>query len=229
MLDLIAPNPTRDEQVYARLRQAIIEGTLEPGQDLVVTTVAAQLGVSRIPVMHACQRLIGEGFLIANPRRSVTVAPMTQERIVEGTEVLLALESLALERIAERATDADVRRWTDLNVDVRAFRREPGSFVVNLADYQFHAALWQAARMPYLYQQISLVYDHNEPSRALSRLSHSPGRSADEHAAIVTALANHDAIGAKEAIRAHRLNGAERSLAVLRERKGASEARPTGE
>ena len=42
-------------------------GTLRPGQELVVTTIAAKLGVSRIPVMHACQRLIGEGFLVANP------------------------------------------------------------------------------------------------------------------------------------------------------------------
>lgn len=106
MLGTIAPSPTRDELVYASLRRAIIDGSLEPGQEVVATTVAAQLGVSRIPVMHACQRLVGEGFLVANPRRSVTVAPLTEERITEGHEVLVALECLALEHVAGRATSA---------------------------------------------------------------------------------------------------------------------------
>ena len=160
MLEPIGASPTRDELVYASLRRAIVEGSLVPGQEVVVTTVAAQragccpaprrpalvyaaapaiveegcpgrpvavahrgreLGVSRVPVMHACQRLVGEGFLVANPRRSVTVPPLTEERQEEfgwllerrahqtkangaglerkakATGVLASLECLALE------------------------------------------------------------------------------------------------------------------------------------
>jgi DNA-binding GntR family transcriptional regulator len=100
MLKTIDAVPTRDELVYARLRRAIVEGTLEPGQDVVVTTV--QLGVRRIPDMHGCQRLIGDGFLVSSPRRSITVAPITRQRIAEGNEVLLALECVALEHAGQR-------------------------------------------------------------------------------------------------------------------------------
>ena len=81
MLEPIGASPTRDELVYTSLRRAIVEGSLVPGQEVVATTVAAQLGVSRVPVMHACQRLVGEGFLVANPRRSVTVPPLTERAI----------------------------------------------------------------------------------------------------------------------------------------------------
>ena len=56
-----------------------------------VSAVAHQLGVSRIPVMRACHRLVGEGFLLANPRRSLTVVAQTEARMVETVEVLLAL------------------------------------------------------------------------------------------------------------------------------------------
>jgi DNA-binding GntR family transcriptional regulator len=122
MLEAIAAPPTRVELVYASLRNAIVDGGLEPGQDVVVTTVAAQLGVSRIPVMHACQRLVGEGFLVANPRKSVTVAPLTEERIAEGNEVLVALECVALEHVAARATKADLAHWEALNEAVRELR-----------------------------------------------------------------------------------------------------------
>jgi DNA-binding GntR family transcriptional regulator len=78
MLENLAPSLTLDERVYGELRRAIVNSHLQPGQELVVTTVAEQLGVSRIPVMHACQRLAGEGFLVANPRKSFVVAPMTE-------------------------------------------------------------------------------------------------------------------------------------------------------
>jgi DNA-binding GntR family transcriptional regulator len=220
MLDAIAPSPTREQQVYDRLRQAIVAGTLRPGQELVVTTIAAQLGVSRIPVMHACQRLIGEGFLVANPRRSVTVAPLTEERIAEGNEVLLALECLALEHAARRATAEDLTYWATLNAAVRAVapqdREAMRAALATSPDHRFHAAIWQAAGKPYLYRQIALVYDHNEPARALGRGRHDATRSADEHEAILEALRRRDVAAAQAALRRHRARGTQNQLDVLR-------------
>src|SRR5688500_10696935 len=87
VLKQVTPSPTMDEQVYSQLRAAVLKGDLKPGEEVVVSSVAGQLGVSRIPVMHACQRLIGEGFLMANPRRSVVVTPLTESRIREVWEV----------------------------------------------------------------------------------------------------------------------------------------------
>ena len=227
MLDAIAPSPTREQLVYDRLRQAIVAGTLRPGQELVVTTIAAQLGVSRIPVMHACQRLIGEGFLVANPRRSVTVAPLTEARIVEGNEVLLALECLALEHTARQATADDLIYWATLNAAVRAFTAEDREAwrgpMSMLPDHRFHAALWRAAGKPYLYRQIALVYDHNEPARALGRARHDAARSAAEHDAILEALRREDVPAAQAALKTHRCRGTANQLEVLRESLAARE------
>jgi DNA-binding GntR family transcriptional regulator len=218
MLEPIGASPTRDELVYASLRRAIIEGSLAPGQEVVVTTVAAQLGVSRVPVMHACQRLVGEGFLVANPRRSVTVPPLTEERISEGNRVLASLECLALEEVVACMTDAHLAHWERLNDAVRAFRRPPGSLEMNVADYRFHAALWEAAGMPYLLQQIRRIFDHNEPARALGRLQPDPSRSSAEHDRLLEALRRRDSAGAQAAIRVHRAHGTARAVAALQER-----------
>src|SRR6266508_4323890 len=148
MFSAIVESPTLEELVYARLRQAIIERTLEPGQEVVVATVASEMGVSRIPVMTACKRLIGEGLLVANPRRRATVAALTAERIEEGKEVLLALEFVALEHAARRITEADLDGWSTLNEAVRRFRRPAGSMAPNVPDERFHAALWETADRP---------------------------------------------------------------------------------
>ncbi len=223
MLQQIQPSPTQNELVYATLREAVVDGTLAPGVEVIVSTVAAQLGVSRIPVMQACQRLVGEGFLVANPRRSLTVAPMTEGRILDGSDVLTALECLALELAAQRCTAAEVAQWRALNAAGAAFLRPPGAAVENVADLRFHAALWRAAGRPYLYQQISLVYDHHEPARGLSRPTHDQARASREHEAIVDALARGDAAAAQETLRHHRRNGAERAVAALSAQRSAAE------
>jgi DNA-binding GntR family transcriptional regulator len=229
MLDAIAPSPTREELVYDRLRQAIVAGTLRPGQELVVTTIAAQLGVSRIPVMHACQRLIGEGFLVANPRRSATVAALTEARIEEGNEVLLALECLALEHTARRATADDLTYWATLNAAVRAMRPEDREAwrgpLAMLPDHRFHTAIWKAAGKPYLERQIALVYDHNEPARSLGRARHDAARSADEHDELLEALRRKDVPAAQVALRRHRCRGTAIQLEVLRAGARAADGR----
>ena len=216
MFDAIGAAPTREDQVYDQLRKAIIERKLEPGQQVVVASLASQMGVSRMPVMTACKRLIGEGFLVASPRRRVTVAALTEERIVEGKEVLLALEYLALEHIARRLTDADLARWEELNEAVRRFRRPPGSLAPNVPDERFHAALWKAAARPYLFQQIQLVYDHNQPARALQHRRPDPEQSAAEHDDILAALRRRDVDGARAALRRHRDRGTAVQIEVLR-------------
>jgi DNA-binding GntR family transcriptional regulator len=210
------PAQTLDERVYSRLRQAIVEGRLAPGQEVKVATTALELGVSRIPIMKACQRLVGEGFLLPNPRRRVTVRALTEDRIVEGTAVLLALEGVALERAAQRLTAAGLARLETLNAAVRTFRRVPGSLTPNAADHRFHEALWRAAGMPYLLQQIRLVYDHNEPARTLGHRRPDPERSAAEHAEIVRALRERDVPAAQAALRRHRERGTALQIDVLR-------------
>jgi DNA-binding GntR family transcriptional regulator len=210
------PTQTLEEEVYGRLRRAIVEGRLSPGQEVKVATTALEMGVSRIPIMKACRRLVGEGFLVANPRRRVTVRVLTEDRIAEGKVVLLALECVALEQAAHRLTAADLARLEALNEAVRTFRREPGSLAPNTADHRFHEALWRAAGMPYLLQQIRLVYDHNDPARALGHRRPDPERSAADHAEIIRALRAGDVPAAQAALRRHRERGTALQLDVLR-------------
>src|SRR4029453_7930914 len=51
-------------QVYEGLRQAILDGRLRPGQRVPSTRgLAAELGVSRLPVLSAYDQLLHEGYL----------------------------------------------------------------------------------------------------------------------------------------------------------------------
>src|SRR6266516_1813696 len=77
-----APHGSRPDQVYARLRDLIVQGSLAPGSRIVETEIASRLGVSRTPVREALQRLQQEGFVNGAPgaqQSRLTVAPLTRD------------------------------------------------------------------------------------------------------------------------------------------------------
>ncbi len=75
-------NPTniafrsKKEAVYDTLRNAILQGDLKPGARLVIDKLAAELGVSQIPIREALQQLEGEGFVTIEPYVGVTVSDL---------------------------------------------------------------------------------------------------------------------------------------------------------
>ena len=59
------------EQVLEELRSAIQSGELAPGERLIERKIAAQLGVSHIPVREALARLTQERLVVREPRVDV--------------------------------------------------------------------------------------------------------------------------------------------------------------
>jgi DNA-binding GntR family transcriptional regulator len=211
--------PTKDEQVYERLRRAIVEGEVAPGQELPVASVAVQLGVSRIPVMRACQRLVGEGFLETNARRAMVVVPLTEERVTEEFSLLNDLECMAVREAVRHATSATLKRWQRLNDALAKAIGGPRTARVE-ANLRFHAALWDSLQSPYVRNLVGLVWDHLEPARnAASQAGPwDHNLSTREHQAVIDAVARRDAPAAEAAVRRHRQQTVDRVLAFLHSR-----------
>ena len=64
------------DDVYRRLRDAIVDGTFAPGEQLEDLELAAWLGVSRTPVREALLRLTHTGLVLAQPGRSTIVGTL---------------------------------------------------------------------------------------------------------------------------------------------------------
>ncbi|GAB3649810.1 GntR family transcriptional regulator [Ramlibacter alkalitolerans] len=100
-------NPTMTDSVTRLLRQAILRGALPGGTVLRQEEVARKFGVSRVPVREALLKLEGEGLVETQPRRGVVVTALSTEDFEEILEMRLALETVAIERAAQRFTRAD--------------------------------------------------------------------------------------------------------------------------
>src|SRR5215475_1089790 len=104
--DSIPADTSLRKQVYDSLRAALTAGRFTPGQKLSFRFIAGALGVSLTPVREAVRRLVAEGAFEMRPNRSVRVPLMTRDRILELRDIRVALEGLAAEKAAARATRA---------------------------------------------------------------------------------------------------------------------------
>ena len=101
------PRPLRD-QIYDRLRAAILSGELLPGSPIIEAEVAASLGASRTPVREALRRLETEGMLEPRGARGSVVRELKRDEVECIFEIREALETLAARRASRRMTDKDL-------------------------------------------------------------------------------------------------------------------------
>jgi GntR family transcriptional regulator, rspAB operon transcriptional repressor len=88
-------------QVYEKVKQVILSGSIPPGSQLLEGRLAKQLDVSRTPVREALHVLEMEGFLESFPRIGYRVRQITWEQVVEINEIRAVLEPLAARKAIE--------------------------------------------------------------------------------------------------------------------------------
>jgi DNA-binding GntR family transcriptional regulator len=103
------------DDVFRRLRDAIVDGTFLPGEQLKDADLADWLGVSRTPVREALLRLGTSGLVIAKPGRSTTVSTLDPKAIRDARDVVAAMHVLAVREMAGNAPAAEVDRMRDAN------------------------------------------------------------------------------------------------------------------
>ncbi|MEU0119127.1 GntR family transcriptional regulator [Streptomyces bobili] len=102
------------ETVTAEIRRSILAGDLKPGEEFSLRTLAANLGVSVIPVREALRRLEGQGLVVNEQGRSSYVAPLSHEdlhgiyRLRRQLEPEIAARSCLVIEDAELARLAEV-------------------------------------------------------------------------------------------------------------------------
>jgi DNA-binding GntR family transcriptional regulator len=98
---------TLAERVYENLRDRIVAGRLGTDVPIRQDAVAAELGMSKIPVREALARLEQVGLLVGRTNRGYVVPPMSVEDIEDIYSLRLGVEPRAAAFAAARASDAE--------------------------------------------------------------------------------------------------------------------------
>ncbi|MCE0764144.1 GntR family transcriptional regulator [Pseudonocardia kujensis] len=105
------------ERAYQHLRDAIVDGSLEPGERVTERGLAARLAVSPTPIREAIKRLEADGLLERRSPRTVLVASPARATPEQLAEVEIALRGLVARLAAVHATDDDIAHLARLLED----------------------------------------------------------------------------------------------------------------
>lgn len=145
---------TLTEIVEEVLRTAITQGILKPGDKLSAEDLAAEFGVSRMPVREALRKLETVGLVVIRPQKGVEVSRLSLDELRELADIRVALECMAVKLALPRLTPA---KYEELQEIIEEMNRErDDARIFNLA-WDFHVLLYEAANNTQLQEFIAQV------------------------------------------------------------------------
>lgn len=201
-LSILHQYPGNTSDIIANaLRSQILQGRFQANDPLRQDIIADQLGVSKIPLREALVQLKAEGLVTFMPKRGAVVSSLSAAEVQEIYTMRIALETVALEKAITKISPADLIRAQGV---LEIIDSEPDKTQWGELNWEFHATLYQAARMPLLLNTIQRL--HNNVLRYLiiylDSLSAS-GVSQSEHRAILKACHDNNTRQAITALKKH--------------------------
>lgn len=183
---------TTNDEIYEKIYGAIVEHRLHPGTKLGEDRLANIFGVSRARIREVLTRMAHEQIVELFPQRGAFVARPTPEQAMEVFEARRLIEPALLRRLIHTLTPdkvARLRQHQELEIDAR--RRDDKHAIVRLSG-EFHQLIGVLAGNTALARSIRelsmltclIIVLYDAPTALSCR--------ADEHSAIVDAIAKRD-------------------------------------
>jgi DNA-binding GntR family transcriptional regulator len=135
--------------IVKRIREAILDEVLQPGDRLVEVELAEKFEVSRQPVREALLALEKEGTVIISPYKGAIVKPLSVAEVEDIAELRLALISLALNPAHRHLSPVDFDHAYDLAKRINHTRNAKDFFEHNR---QFWDIIFSKAQRPILWE-----------------------------------------------------------------------------
>lgn len=197
--------------VHEHIKSLLLDGHFEPNSWIPVDEIAAELEVSRQPLMDALKRLSVEGFITIVPQ--VGCKPRTHQpaEIRDFYKLFAEGECLVAELAVKNATEDDILILKNTSSRIGALR-EPGVHdreigrVYRKENRSFHAEIRRIANSPVLTEIVESLGDRSDFFIAMAKAPIFAERLRDaheEHEEIITAIVERDAARAGAVMRKH--------------------------
>jgi len=208
---------SQTDRATLALRELLVQGKFPPGERMREVPLAKQLGVSRIPLRLALERLAHEGFLEIRPTRGFIAQQFSMSDIDDASDLRGTIEGMAARLAAERLADvADVDALKLLHEQMATLIRRKQLTLSAVAEYidcnsRFHAeivTLSRSRRLRLAMEQICCL-PFASPSAFLRRQYLAPEShelfmiSVEHHRVIVDAIRSREGARAESVTREH--------------------------
>ncbi|MDQ1083434.1 MULTISPECIES: GntR family transcriptional regulator [Microbacterium] len=181
------------DNVYTSLRDAIVDGTLAPGERLRDSDIEAWLGVSRTPIREAVQRLERAGLVVSLPGRSTTVAPVDATSTGNAQQIAAAMHELAGRLAAPLVSDDAIAELERANADFAAAIAAGDTDAALRHDDRFHDVIVGACGNAMVAEVLELTTPLLRRVERLRFGSFAARDSVTQHETIIRAIRARDA------------------------------------
>ncbi|WP_052665778.1 GntR family transcriptional regulator [Nitriliruptor alkaliphilus] len=206
-----SPMASLKDLAAAEIRQRIFSGDLKPGSKVDQETLAAELGMSKLPVREALISLDSEGLIHSIARRGSFVAELTREDIRDHYQIFGTVAGLAAERAATALTDDELKRLAQTLDEMESTDDPVRQEELN---HEFHRVINIAGRSRRLTSVLGLL-SKSLPSHFYEFHTSWSDTAHKDHRRILRALKARNADRAGRAMSDHLRRGADHAVAFL--------------
>jgi DNA-binding GntR family transcriptional regulator len=199
------PRTSLTSVVAEKLREKIVQGEIQEGEQLRQDAVAQEFAVSRIPVREALRQLEAEGLITIVPHRGAVVSLLSCEEIEELFEMRAILEPEVLRVSIPNLNESDFLKAEQiLDTYDAALRNEGNISEWGRLNWQFHSTLYAGAHRPQFMNVIRTVnYNGERYIRLQLYLTRALERARKEHHMLLALCRKRNVERACELLSAH--------------------------
>lgn len=205
------------DDVYGRLRNAILIGVLAPGERLVEAQLATRLGVSRAPIRDALRTLELDGLVSPSGRRGKVVSTLSAHDAWEVYSFRASLEAMGIRLAIEKRSESLMTELEDLVADMRRTAAAGDLAKLSALDVRFHETICRASGHQRLFgawkgmsNQIRLL-----SQQVIDTLYRDLADIPDRHERLLAAIKSGDTAAAEQEVRTHIESVAKRVMQTL--------------
>ncbi|GAA5632424.1 putative D-xylose utilization operon transcriptional repressor [Acinetobacter calcoaceticus] len=171
------------------LREKIILGEVKGGEPLRQTSLAEELGVSRIPIREAIRLLASEGLIELIPHKGAYVSILSDAEVEEFFDLRIKLEPWLFSQSILRITEAEIEQAEE------AIEMSKNSDLTNWGElnWKFHEAIYRPAQKPNALAMIKLIHERSERYLRLQiTANRSFDKAIEDHQRLIECCKNKD-------------------------------------
>lgn len=193
-----------NDVTYNKIREDIMNMTLEPGMDVSVQKLSERYGVSRTPVREAVVRLQQSGLVEIYPQRKTVVSKIDLQRVREEWFIRTSLESAVVDEFIRKCSELVADTMQELinkqmkYMDKKYFRE------FYFKDNRFHQLIFETAGEELSWFTIEEVASHYNRIRLLyGKMQGAQQSDIDKHVKMVAAARKRDVDGMRKVVMEH--------------------------
>lgn len=191
------------KDVIAYIKDQILTGELNPGDRIVETRLAKDLGISQTPVREALRELQGEGIIHIVPNKGPMVCTMNMKDVFEIYSLRSVIEGLAIRLATQWATDEEVAELETIYNEMKEKLYDESVIYLMDDSHRIHDQIMKMSNHAQLYSIFqSLSFKISLLNRLLGTKK-TKQYEVDQHQELIDAVKSRDMNHAEQVMRRH--------------------------